>query len=160
MKDNEIISLKKLILKIEKNIADKLKMNLELENLNLELKNQISELKKLIPIPVPEPEGPNIEILENEISNLKFEIVQVNLELQSCQKLIITLKDSIRDMGGKDISFMDSFEEVCIYVSMYIYIYMYLYIEFICILIYVSFIDSFEESYTLVFIFIYMHNYT
>jgi len=109
----EITSLKSIILKHEKNIADKLKMNLELENLNLELRNHILELNKLIPIPVPlSVEGPNIHILENEISNLKFEIVQINLELQSSQKLIITLKDKIRDMGGKDVSFMDSFEEV------------------------------------------------
>jgi hypothetical protein len=132
----EITSLKSIILKHEKNIADKLKMNLELENLNLELRNHILELNKLIPIPVPlSVEGPNIHILENEISNLKFEIVQINLELQSSQKLIITLKDKIRDMGGKDVSFMDSFEEVYIYIYVYmcIYIYVYLYVEYVCI---------------------------
>jgi hypothetical protein len=113
VKDTEISLLKSSILKSEKDIADIKNMNSELKILNIELTNQI----KLIPIPKPD-DGKNIDVLENEISNLKFEIVQINLELQSSQKLIITLKDKIREMGGKDISFMDSFEEVSMYKRM------------------------------------------
>lgn len=118
VKDNEILLLKSSILKSEQIIADLKNMNSELKILNTELTNQI----KLIPIPKPD-EGKSIDVLVNENSDLKFEILQINVELQSSQKLIITLKDKIREMGGKDISFMDSFEEVSIYKWMNICIY-------------------------------------
>ena len=49
---------------------------------------------------------------DQEIDNFKFDLSQIAEELASYKKLAETLKAKMRDMGGKDASFVDSFEEV------------------------------------------------
>jgi hypothetical protein len=49
---------------------------------------------------------------DQEIDNLRFDMSQLAEELESYKKLAETLKAKMRDMGGKDTSFFDSFEEV------------------------------------------------
>jgi chromosome segregation ATPase len=54
----------------------------------------------------------NLSKSQQELEGLSFDINQVTEELNSYKTLAETLKAKMRDMGGKDTSFFDSFEEV------------------------------------------------
>ena len=54
----------------------------------------------------------NILHLEDEIRNHKLECSLLNEEVKVLKKLVETLKIKVREMTGKDASFLDTFEEV------------------------------------------------
>lgn len=85
----------------------------QLDKLKTELSNalaKIVELEKLTPA-FNEALG-NLFKKDQELDGLAFDLAQLTEELASYKTLAETLKAKMRDMGGKDAAFFDSFEEV------------------------------------------------